>query len=234
MTRRRIGIFGGTFDPVHLGHIEVAVRVRALLSLDRVDFLPAYRPPHKRELPVADAWHRFAMLVLATEEHEGLFVSTLELETRRLNYTIDTIARLQRHWGEMTQLFFIMGADSFEEITTWKAYEQLLGQCHFVVMTRPGHPLRTDHLPPSARHRIVDLREGSRPMESPSRYQIYLCGGVESPISSTQIRQALKTGQPVRGLAPAVRRHIEKYQLYRNAHEARTETTDLVQAGRTR
>lgn len=234
MTGRRIGIFGGTFDPVHLGHIEVALRVRALLSLDRVDFLPAYRPPHKRDLPVADAWHRFAMLVLATEEYDGLFVSTLELETRRVNYTIDTVARLHRYWGDTTQLFFIMGADSFEEITTWKDYQQLLDRCNVVVMTRPGHSLRTDHLPSSARRRIVDLREGDRPEEFPSPYRIYLCGGVENPISSTLIREAIRNGQPVQGLAPAVRRHVEKYRLYRNAHEARTETTDLIRIGGTR
>lgn len=225
MTQLRIGIFGGTFDPVHQGHIEVATRIRSLLSLDWVDFVPAYRPPHKLELPVADAWHRFVMLVLATSEHEGLFISTIELETLEAVYTVETIQRLKQRWQERAELYFIIGADSFEEITTWKDYQRLLDSCHFAVMTRPGYSLRAEHLPEAVRRRIVHLRDGLPKAEAAQGYQIYLCEDVWNPISSTAIRQALKERRWVDGMPPAVLRHIEKYHLYRNADEAKIAQT---------
>lgn len=214
MKRRRIGIFGGTFDPVHQGHLEVATRVRSLLSLDWVELVPAYRPPHKLGPPVADAWHRFAMLILATNEMDGVRVSTIELETLEAAYTIDTMTRFKQRWGLQADLYFILGADSFEDIISWKDYERLLNSCHFAVVTRPGYPLTTGHLPETVQRRIVDWRERAPEFEVSTGYQIYLCGEVSNPISSTTIRQAVKDGRWVEGLIPAVRRHIEKYQLY--------------------
>jgi nicotinate-nucleotide adenylyltransferase len=214
MTQWRIGILGGTFDPVHQGHLEVATRVRSLFSLDWVEFIPAYRPPHKLGPPAADAWHRFAMLVLATNEMDGIRVSTIELETLEAAYTIDTIARFKQRWGQEADLYFIIGADSFEDIISWKDYERLLNSCHFAVVSRPGHSLTAEHLPETVRRRIVDLRERATGAEAASEYQIYLCGEVANPISSTTIRQAVKEGRFVAGIIPAVHRHIEKYQLY--------------------
>ncbi|MBI3952038.1 MAG: nicotinate (nicotinamide) nucleotide adenylyltransferase [Acidobacteria bacterium] len=231
MRQLRIGVFGGTFDPVHQGHIEVALRVHSLLSLDWVDFVPAYCPPHKLDIPTANAWHRFAMLALATNEQEGLFVSTIELDTFQAVYTVETIRRLKQIWKERAEFYFIIGADSFEEITTWKDYERLLNSCHSAVMTRPGYSLKTEHLPETIRRQIVDLRDGFR-MEKPEPgYHIYLCGSVSNPASSTAIRQALRERRLVDGIPPVVLHHIEKYQLYRNADETRTTRTNFTRAG---
>lgn len=214
MSQWRIGILGGTFDPVHQGHLEMATQVRSRLSLDWVELVPSYRPPHKLGPPVADAWHRFAMLILATDEMEGVRVSTIELETLDAAYSIETVSRLKQRWGRQADLYFILGADSFQDITSWKEYERLLNSCHVVVVSRPGYSLTAEHLPETARQRIVDLRERRIEVEAVGAYHIYLCGEVWSPISSTMIRQAIKEGKEVVGLMPAVRRHIEKYRLY--------------------
>jgi nicotinate-nucleotide adenylyltransferase len=230
MTRFRIGIFGGTFDPVHQGHIEVARRLRARLSLDWIEFVPAYRPPHKLSTPEADAWDRFAMLILATKEDEDLYVSTIELEAAEAVYTIDTIRQLKPMWGARAELYFIIGADSFEEITTWKEYEHLLNSCHFAVVTRPGYSVRAENLPESIRERIVDLRDGFPGDQATEGYRIYLCRDVWNPISSTAIRHALKHQQQVDGLIPVVQQFIEKYQLYRDEHEAQTAKTTIARA----
>ncbi len=214
MTKKRIGIFGGTFDPVHQGHIQVALHIRSLLSLDWVDFVPAYDPPHKCPRPEANAWHRFAMLVLATSIYDGLYVSTIELETTASAYTIDTIKRLKHASGHQAEFYFIMGADSFEELTTWKDHDQLLDSCHFAVMTRPGHSLSIDHMPEAVRGRIIDLRRERPESGVSSGYQIYLCGDVSNPVSSTNLREALKEGRWMEEVPRPVRLYIEKYKLY--------------------
>jgi nicotinate-nucleotide adenylyltransferase len=217
MKQRRIGMLGGTFDPVHQGHIEVASSVRAQLALDRVVFVPAYQPPHKKERPQANAWHRLAMLTLATQSRDDLWVSTIELETGQPAYSVDTVRRLQAMWGEAAQMYFIIGADSFEDIATWKEHERLLTSCHFAVMTRPGYSLIAEHLPAEARQRIVDLQRSQEGIRVMGQYHIYLCGGLSNPMSSTAIREALKTGHiPAGALAPAVEAYIRKYDLYRN------------------
>jgi nicotinate-nucleotide adenylyltransferase len=235
MRHGRIGIFGGTFDPVHEGHIEVASSVRSRLALDRVIFVPAYCPPHKTERPQADAWHRFAMLILATHQRDDLFVSTIELETRQAAYTVDTMKRLRESWGERAQFYFIIGADLFEEITTWKEYERLLTSCHFVVMTRPGYSLQADHLPVRVRQRIVDLRRTQGAVEETDQYHIYLCGDVSSPISSTAIREALGNGQSLtEALSPAVVAYIRKYRLYRNNDDAENDPKGFTEANNNR
>src|SRR6185436_5846615 len=116
MGLRRVGIYGGTFDPVHNGHLEVARRVLQLFELDEIVFVPACVPPHKRTLKLTSAFHRFAMLSLATAADQRLLVSTIELDAPDRPYAVDTVARLQ---DETHRLFFIIGADSWSEITTW-------------------------------------------------------------------------------------------------------------------
>ncbi|MDW8240290.1 MAG: nicotinate-nucleotide adenylyltransferase [Acidobacteriota bacterium] len=215
----RIGIFGGSFDPVHQGHMEVAVAVCNRLSLDRVEFVPAFRAPHKKSAATASHWHRFAMLVLATTAHEKFFVSPIELELSRPAYTIETIQRFKQQWPDQTEFYFILGADSLAEITSWKDYETLLSSCHFVAVNRPGHDLSVNHLPESAHRRVIDLRVSSLPATSPHEPVIYLCTDVANPISSTDIRRALKEGKRVEAIPPMVWQHIEKYQLYQGTDE---------------
>src|SRR6185295_9075661 len=124
MALRRAAIYGGTFDPVHNGHLEVARRVQKLFGLDEVMFVPACVPPHKRDAGISSAFHRFAMLALATEKDERLRVSTIELDQPDRPYAVETVARMQAELGSGVRLFFIMGADSWAEITTWREWRR--------------------------------------------------------------------------------------------------------------
>jgi nicotinate-nucleotide adenylyltransferase len=216
----RVGIFGGTFDPVHVGHLQVAEAAESLFSLDRVYFVPAGRPPHKQSLPHASAWDRFAMLVLATKGRDRFFVSTIELETEEKAYTVDTLAKLRALFGGDAELYFIIGADSFEEITTWKDYERLFSLANFIVMSRPERSLEFKHLPPSLREQVMELSAGqtARPERG---HRIYLCRAVSNEASATAIRDAIRSGRAIDGwVVPDVAGYITKYRLYVNIDEA--------------
>ena len=164
--RKRIAIYGGTFDPVHLGHLEVAKRVSELFEIDELLFVPAQVAPHKLTRPVTPAIHRYAMLVLATQEEPRLRVSTFELEAPDRRYTVDTLAHFKSELGESADLFFVMGADSWSEITTWREWERLLTLVNHIVVTRPGYDINLDLVNASVRDRIVDLRGSEAGSES--------------------------------------------------------------------
>src|SRR5690242_8355072 len=138
----RMAVYGGTFDPVHNGHMEIARRILKLFELDEILFMPAYVAPHKTRAGVSPAFHRYAMLALATQDDERLRISTAELEAPELPYTVETISRLRAELGETTRLFFVMGADSWSEIATWRDWQRLLSLCDYIVITRPGYGLR--------------------------------------------------------------------------------------------
>ena len=133
----RIGILGGTFDPVHLGHVETALAAARALALDRVLLLPSGVPPHRRA-PIASRFHRFAMTALAVTGVEPLAASDVEIGEPGPSYSYDTLARLQASGMDASQLFFITGADAFAEIATWSRYPDVLDMAHFVVISRPG------------------------------------------------------------------------------------------------
>src|SRR2546426_4193507 len=139
MALQRAAIYGGTFDPVHKGHIEVARRVLQLFELDEVLFVPACVPPHKTV--ISSAFHRFAMLALATEQDALLRISTIELDEPERPYAVDTVERMQAEIGSNNRLFFMIGADSWSEITTWHEWQRLLKMCDLIVVTRPGYDL---------------------------------------------------------------------------------------------
>src|SRR6266542_409860 len=160
MALRRAAIYGGSFDPVHNGHIEVARRVLELFELDEVIFVPACMPPHKRNAGITSAFHRFAMLALATEHDEGLRISTIELDAPERPYAVETVAGVQNQIGSTGRLFFMMGADSWSEITTWHEWQRLLKMCDLIVVTRPGYEL-SESVPPEAVE-IVDARRMSK------------------------------------------------------------------------
>src|SRR5438045_6993403 len=141
MSTRRAAIYGGTFDPVHNGHLTVARSVAQLFALDRLIFVPACTPPHKRGAGISPAFHRFAMLVLATADDAGFSISKIELDEPERPYAVDTVARIQDQIGSDWRLFFIMGADSWAEITTWFEWEKFLRTCDQIVVTRPGYEL---------------------------------------------------------------------------------------------
>ena len=228
--RRRIGIYGGTFDPVHHGHLKVAEAVSNAFALDRILFVPAFTPPHKRKRTISSPFHRMAMLALATADSTKMFISTVELEAPSRPYTIETLGRLQTELLP-ARLFFLMGADSFRDVTSWREYEAILSEYDVVVVTRPGHPGYDAHggarngeeavgaLAPQLRRRIVDLRGGAHPSdEDLTSPRIYLTDYVSIDVSATGIREAVEQGRSIDGLVPApVAAYVEKYRLYQKS-----------------
>lgn len=219
MGQRRIAAYGGTFDPIHNGHIEIARAVVQHFDVEQLLFIPASRPPHKGSRAIACAYHRFAMAILATVDEPRVLVSTIELEAPDRPYTFETIERLRSQFGVETRLFFVMGADSFEEINTWREPSRLLSSTNLIVVTRPGHDIETSHLEAGFRSKIVDLRgcDSDRPdSEKMADQHIYLTRYVNDEVSSTEIRQRARDGKSIEGLVPpAVVDYIRKYDLYR-------------------
>ena len=221
MSLRRVAIYGGTFDPVHNGHLEVARRVLELFELDEVLFVPACVPPHKRTAGVSSAFHRFAMLALATEGDERLRISTLELDEPERPYAVDTVARMRHEAGADSRLFFMIGADSWSEITTWHEWQRLLKMCDLIVVTRPGYELSED-VPEVAT--VVDLRgmtrqEISERLSSDRGPRTFLTDAAMVDVSATRIRATVQTNDWVtlNAMVPApVASYIEKYELYQN------------------
>ncbi len=212
---QRIGILGGTLDPIHLGHVEAAVAARRAMTLDRVVVLPSRVPPHRQHQPLASPYHRFAMAALAVNAIDGLMVSDLELCAPGPSYTADTLTRLQG-WGlTPLQIFFITGADAFAEIATWRRYPEVLDLAQFVVVSRPGDPVS------ALRGRLPQLadrmREDGSGRAGDENTSIFLVDAPTPDVSSTEIRRRLRDGGTLRGLVPAaVEAHILRHGLYVN------------------
>ena len=219
MGERRIAAFGGTFDPIHNGHVEIARAVVRNFGVDQLLIVPAHRPPHKNVRAIVDGYHRFAMAVLATLDEPRMVVSTIELETPDRPYTFETIERLRSIFGSNTRLFFVMGADSFEEIRTWREHERLLSSTSVIAVTRPGHNVESSHLDERFRANIVDLRGGDGRPELTgdlNEHRIFLAGYVDNNVSSTEIRQRVRDGESIdRMVPPRVAGYIKRYDLYR-------------------
>jgi nicotinate-nucleotide adenylyltransferase len=202
--RTRIALYGGTFDPVHLGHLEVARRVSELFEIERVVFIPAQIAPHKVGRPVTEPIHRYAMLALATQDDPQLVISTFELDAPDRRYTVDTVAEFQRLLGDDTELFFIMGADSWSEITTWREWERLLKMTNHIVVTRPGYDV-----PPAPE----GLGE-----------RILFTDAVKKDVSATTIRRLASERRydELEELVPrSVAGYIKKYGIYQDTNEAK-------------
>ena len=183
--------------------------------------IPACRPPHKRAGSISDAHHRYAMAAIATLDQPRLIVSAIELESPDRPYTFETLERLKEIYGSRTNLFFVMGADSFLEINSWREPERLFSNASVIVAARPGCEITTSHLYAGREANVVDMRgrdgatldmtEGNE-----SRCLIYLIDYVNSDVSSTDIRQRVEEDQAIDGLVPSgVAQYIEKYELYR-------------------
>jgi nicotinate-nucleotide adenylyltransferase len=219
----RIALYGGTFDPVHAGHIAVARGLLKLFALDRVLFIPAHVAPHKREARVTPASQRYAMLVLATQDDPQLCVSTVEIDAPERPYTVDTLSRMQAELGHEAQLFFIMGADSWMEITTWREWERVLALSNHIVVTRPGYEWSAAHVTPPVRERILDLRGAdqariAREVEESDDLKIYVTDAVFMDVSATAVRAVLSASRDasITSLVPPpVAEFIRKYRLYR-------------------
>jgi nicotinate-nucleotide adenylyltransferase len=221
---RRLALFGGSFDPIHVGHLAVARAARRRFHLDEIHFIPSGRPPHKPGYALAPYPHRYAMVALACAGHAGFVASLAEAGTeqggREVFYSIDTVRHFKSQArGAGEHLYFLVGADSFLEIPTWKEYEALLLACDFIVASRPGFRLSALRLviPPEllARPRAGSAQADPRAIEL-RRSTVYVLDTVESRVSATEVRQRLARRQSIHGLVPArVEEYICKQSLYR-------------------
>ncbi|MBM3297970.1 MAG: nicotinate (nicotinamide) nucleotide adenylyltransferase [Candidatus Aminicenantes bacterium] len=220
MKAARIGLQGGTFDPVHLGHIRAAVAARRRFRLDRVLLIPSAVPPHKEYADTAPPEHRLRMVKMACRGRTGLEASALEIEAGGTSYSFRTLEEVGRRRPEAV-LFFLLGIDAFLEIRTWREYRRVLKQCHFIVTGRPGFDLA---LAPSALTgetgvRFIELGpEGSVVGPLPDEPSVFLMPLDALDISSTDIRSRVRRGEALAGLVPEpVEKYIKRHGLYRGA-----------------
>jgi len=217
MTKDRVGLLGGTFNPVHTGHLHAAEEVRRRAGLRRVLFIPSYIPPHKQSADIASPEDRYAMVRLAVKGHPAFEASAIEIEAPETSYSIVTLNKVKA-LHEDSRVFFILGIDAFMEIETWRSYRELLAQCQFIVISRPGHRLdeARGSLSGDYAGTILDLPESQSLTEDlADRYRIFLVPIAALDISSTDIRRRVRRGQPITGLVPeAVDFYIRKKKLY--------------------
>jgi nicotinate-nucleotide adenylyltransferase len=233
---RRVALYGGSFDPVHIGHLTVARNLLELFSLDEVLFIPAHIAPHKRERRVSPAFDRYAMLALATQGETRFRISRAELEAPERPYTVETLTSFLSTLGASARLFFVMGADSWEEITTWREWERVLSLTDHLVVTRPGYELDAAHVTQHIRDRIVDVRRASpagveAALEAAGEQaRIYLTDAAVVEMASTDVRRiAAEDAQDARLdrlVTPPVAEYVRKYGLYQRSGTDETERTD--------
>jgi len=198
----QIGIMGGTFDPIHLGHLATAETVREIFNLDEILFIPAARPPHKVNNHITAEVHRLMMTFLATKSNENFQVSPMEILRDGLSYTLKTIDELHEKFGASTELFFIIGADSLRDLPTWYQSRELVGKCHFIATTRPKVKVNLDK---------VKNFFGEIGMQ-----KIHQVTTPALEISSTEIRRRVKQGLSIKYLVPEV---VEEYIIKENLYK---------------
>jgi nicotinate-nucleotide adenylyltransferase len=232
MSFRRIGIMGGTFDPIHWGHLEAAFAAETALKLMRLLVITSHVPPH-RDPPRASAFHRFAMVALAVAGRSGWRASDLELRLNTESYTADTLLRFHDRGYAPAELFFIIGADAFADIQSWKEYPNVLEYAHFAVVSRPGFPV--GDLP----HRLPMLAERmvKPPLDAISHLDtmIVLVDSPTSSVSATEVRDRRGRGESISDLVPdPVRQHIEQHGLYSSQTPGRraSDTESAAVSGR--
>ena len=201
----KIGILGGTFNPIHVGHLKIAQAAQKKLKLDQVLFVPAFRPPHRPLTALASAKHRLEIVKLALGNHPRFLPSTVEIQRRGKSYSVDTLKRLRQMYKKGTRFFFLIGSDSLHELYSWKKIATLSKLCEFAVLTRAGFQTKGVtpkmlRLPPAVFRRVTRHFLAIRPVK----------------VSATQIRERARKGKPLRGLVPKkVAEYILKNKLYR-------------------
>lgn len=210
----RIGILGGTFNPIHNCHLAVAEETLKKMSLDLIFFIPSGKPPHKEEKEIIDPRDRHEMVILATKENPRFKALDLEISRPGKSYSVETIGKVKSIYEEGNVLFFIIGIDAFLEIATWKDAELLLSLCNFVIISRPGFSFSDVNRVPFLRGIKGRASDGSQVSIVPN-YSIYFLAVSPCYISSTELRKRLMKGEPVTGLLPqAVESYIIKKKLY--------------------
>ncbi len=231
---RRVAFYGGSFDPLHDGHLTIARKLTEQFELDQFVFVPAFHAPHKGKKPTS-GYHRYAMICLATANEAKIKVSAVELELPDKPFTVETLERLKTELPG-AEIFFVMGADSWTDITTWREWEKVLTMVNIIVVTRPDYEIGFSHVTDEIRARVVDLRgdevtrrlgdeeTGRRGVEERNskskirnpKSKIYLSNAVQIDISATEIRQRIKEDNAgwKTDLPPETANYIEKYELY--------------------
>jgi nicotinate-nucleotide adenylyltransferase len=215
MTVRRVGILGGTFDPIHYGHMGVAEAAETALGLTRVYVVTANVPPHRRQ-PVASPFQRYAMVVLAVGHRPNWRASDMELRLEGPSYTSDTLERYNQRGYERNELFFVIGADAFADIPTWHDYPRILDTANFAVVSRPGLsvralPERLPALAPRMKHGPFEVADTPDTSET----LIFLIDAPTPDVSGTAIRTRRQEGHSIEGLVPTlVQQYIEQHGLY--------------------
>jgi len=196
----RLGVFGGTFDPIHVGHLIIAEEARARVGLDRVLFVPTLIPPHKSQRPLATSEDRYRMVQVAIEDNPGFAVSNIELNRHGPSFTVDTLHTIRAEYGPEVELYFVMGTDSLYGLKTWHRRQEILRLARIIAVTRPGFDVDWSALEAQMPgiSRVTELLETT-------------CLGV----SSTDIRARLRRGFPIRYQVPAtVEAYIREHHLY--------------------
>jgi nicotinate-nucleotide adenylyltransferase len=212
---KRFAFYGGSFDPVHLGHLTIAERLLELFRLDEFVFIPAFHAPHKLDKKVSSAFYRYAMLALATNDAAKIKISTVELDAPERPFTIETQTKIKAEIDAKTQIFFVIGADSWLDIKTWREWEKVLTTTNIIVVTRPDYELTFSHVTDEIRNVIVDLR-GTKEFEIEENNRIYITDAVNLDISASEIRQNVNRGNNdwKKNVPPEIINYIEKYKLY--------------------
>jgi nicotinate-nucleotide adenylyltransferase len=235
-----IGLFGGTFDPIHRGHTALARAAQERFQLGRIYFVPANIPPHKQRQPVTSYFHRYAMVVLATMDDKTFMPSLLEAPNvapaeavrgkgkaepivATPNYSIDTVRRAKSTLKKSDNLFFLIGVDAFDEIAKWHEAEALFRECEFIVASRPGYSLAdvANALPPRLRPAAAVTKPFAKQSAKGdlvlSGVTVHLLENVHQPISATSIREAITAKRSLKKFVePQVEEYIRKIDLYRN------------------
>lgn len=196
-------IMGGTFDPIHFGHLAAAETVKEELHCDKVIFIPSGNPPHKKMRTLTDAKHRFTMTAMAVSSNPNFEVSNIEIGRNGYTYTLDTVKQLLDYYNNNVELIFITGADAILEVETWYKVEELLKLCSFVAVTRPGYEKSK-------------LEQKLHYLQSKYNSRLYSIDVPGLNISSTDIRKRVKEGRSIKYLVPEeIEQYIYKYELYK-------------------
>lgn len=223
---KRIAFYGGSFDPVHRGHIAIAHTLFDQFDLDEFVFIPAFHAPHKVRLKPTSAYDRYAMLCLVSQNEPHIKVSKIEIDTPERPFSVETLTRLTAE-RPAEEIFFVMGADSWRDIKTWREWEKVLALTHHIVVSRPGHHMGIGHVTDEIRARIVDLTGRgenerdikTRPVLTAERdapRSIFLTDSVKINISATDIRRKFREGDHSWSddVTREVANYVEKYQIY--------------------
>lgn len=219
MKEERIGLFGGTFNPIHSGHLRAAEIVQKRLDLDKVLFIPSYIPPHKDSVEIASPAHRMKMVELALHSHPHFIPSSIEVDAEERSYSIITLGKIKKLYPN-SRIFFILGIDAFLEIDTWKNHEQVLEQCFFVVISRPGFRLEEAEavVQGISREIMCELSKSENINDDMLRTRrIFLVPIDALYIASTNIREKIKRGESIQKMVPdEVDAYIQRNNLYQN------------------